>query len=164
MTCTQATPPRCTSRGLRAHQRVNAQAQRFACEQHTAIDTESAKMQTHSAKTAYFWLLSPNGSAVWRSHHLTSRPDHHQTGGIALHEAPTRRRHAEEGLHVVQNHHRWRCGKRRRARLRHPWAARTGRAAHWHTQQPGPTAGPGAQKIRGPASYNQRHTATRSVL
>ena len=38
------------------------------------------------------------------------------------------------------------------------------RAAHWHTQQPGPTAGPGTQKIRGSTSNNQRHTATRSVL
>lgn len=27
----------------------------------------------------------------------------HQTGGIALHEAPTHRRHAARGLHVVQN-------------------------------------------------------------
>ena len=32
------------------------------------------------------------------------------------------------------------------------------------TVQPGPTAGPGAQKIRGSTSNNQRYTATRSVL
>ena len=61
---------------------------------------------------------------------------------------------------------------------RHSWAAvRTtswlaiegrgadgSRAAHWHTQQPSPAAGPGTQKIRGSTSNNQRHTATRSVL
>ena len=34
-------------------------------------------------------------------------------GGIALHDAPTRRRYAEEGLHVVQNPHRYRRGGRR---------------------------------------------------
>ena len=43
-----------------------------------------------------------NGSAVWRLHRLTSGPHHSQSGGIALHEAPTRRRHAPRGLHVVQ--------------------------------------------------------------
>ena len=37
-------------------------------------------------------------------------------------------------------------------------------AAHGHTKQPGPTAGPGAQKICGSTSNNQRHTATLSVL
>ena len=56
------------------------------CEQHTESDTESAKVQTHSSKTAYFWLFSANGSALWRAHHLTLRPRHHQTGGIARHE------------------------------------------------------------------------------
>ena len=86
-----AAPPTRTSRGLRAYQGVDAHIQRFACEQHTEIDTESAKVQTYSDKTAYFWLLLPNGSALWRPHHLTSRPHRHQTGGIALHEAPTRR-------------------------------------------------------------------------
>ena len=33
-------------------------------------------------------------------------------GGIALHEGPTRRRHAPRGLHVVQNPHSHRCGGR----------------------------------------------------
>ena len=35
-------------------------------------------------------------------------------GGIALHEAPTRRRHASRGLHVVQTPHLHRHGGRRR--------------------------------------------------
>ena len=39
----------------------------------------------------------------------------HQTGGIALHEAPTRRRHTPGRLRVVQNPHRCRCGERRAA-------------------------------------------------
>ena len=48
-------------RGLRAYQRVNTHVQGFAREQHTEIDTESAKVQTHSAKSAYFWLFHPMG-------------------------------------------------------------------------------------------------------
>ena len=35
MTCAWAAPPTCRSRGLRAHQRVNAHVQGLACEQHT---------------------------------------------------------------------------------------------------------------------------------
>ena len=54
MTCAWATPPTCRARGRRAYHGVNVHVQRFACEQHTEIDTESAKVQTHSAKTAYF--------------------------------------------------------------------------------------------------------------
>ena len=40
----------------------------------------------------------------------------------------------------------------------------TRRTTRQHTEQPGSAAGPGAQKIRGSTSNNQRHTATRSVL
>ena len=61
MTCAWATPPRCTSRGLRAHQRVNAHVQGFMCEQHTAIDTESAKVQTHCLKMTDFRHFCPMG-------------------------------------------------------------------------------------------------------
>ena len=86
MMCVWAAPPTRTSRGLRAYQGVDAHIQRFACEQYTEIDTESAKVQTYSDKTAYFWLLSPNGSALWRPHR-------HQTGG-ELHY--TRVRHADD--------------------------------------------------------------------
>ena len=103
MTCAQAAPPRRMLRGLRAYKGVDAHIQGFACEQHTAIDTESAKVQTHCFKMTDFRLFSPNGSAVWRAHRLTSRPHHRQSGGIALHEGPTRRRHAASGLRVVQN-------------------------------------------------------------
>ena len=94
MTCTWAMPPRRTSRGLRAHQRVNVHVQRFACEQHTAIDTESAKVQTHCLKMTDFRRLLPNGSALWRTHHLTSWPHHHQTGEMASLEP----RHAGDTL------------------------------------------------------------------
>ena len=103
MTCAQAAPPRRMLRGLRAYKGVDAHIQGFACEQHTAIDTESAKVQTHCFKMTDFRLFSPNGSAVWRAHRLTSRPHHRQSGGIALHEGPTRRRHTPRRLHVVQN-------------------------------------------------------------
>ena len=113
MTCAQAAPPRRMLRGLRAYKGVDAHIQGFACEQHTAIDTESAKVQTHCLKMTDFRLFSPNGSAVWRAHRLTSRPHHRQSGGIALHEGPTRRRHTPRRLHVVQNPHRRHRGHRR---------------------------------------------------
>ena len=58
MTCTWAASPRCMLRGLGAYQRVNAHVQVFAREQHTEIDTESAKVQTHSAKSAYFGFFT----------------------------------------------------------------------------------------------------------
>ena len=107
MTCTWAPPPRRMSRGLRAYQRVNAHVQGFAREQRAEIDTESAKVQTHCLKLTDFRLFSPNGSAVWRAHRFTSQPHRHQTGGIALHEAPTRRSHGPRRLRVVQNPHHW---------------------------------------------------------
>ena len=62
-------------------------------------------MQTHSATTVGFGLILPNGSALWRPHRLKSRPRRHQSGGIALHEGSTRRRHAARRLRVVQNPH-----------------------------------------------------------
>ena len=39
MTCAWAAPPTCRSRGLRAHQRVNAHVQGLACEQHSTTGT-----------------------------------------------------------------------------------------------------------------------------
>ena len=39
-------------------------------------------MQTHSAKTALFRRFSPNGSALWRPHHLKPRPHRHQPGEL----------------------------------------------------------------------------------
>ena len=84
-----------------------------------------AKTQTHSAKTALFHRFSPNWSALWRPNSVKSRLCRHQSGGIALHEGATRRRHAVRGLRVVQTprHHRWGgCWRDRRAWLRCPWA------------------------------------------
>ena len=69
-------------------------------------------MQTHSATTVGFGLILPNGSALWRPHRLKSRPRRHQSGGIALHEGSTRRRHAARRLRVVQNPHHHRHGER----------------------------------------------------
>ena len=85
-----------------------------------------AKTQTHSAKTALFHRFSPNWSALWRPNSVKSRLCRHQSGGIALHEGATRRRHAARGLRVVQNPRHHRCGgcwRDRRAWLRCPWAA-----------------------------------------
>ena len=39
-------------------------------------------MQTHSAKTALCRRFSPNGSALWRPHHLKPRPHRHQPGEL----------------------------------------------------------------------------------
>ena len=72
-----------------------------------------AKTQTHSAKTALFHRFSPNWSALWRPNSVKSRLCRHQSGGIALHEGATRRRHAVRRLRVVQNPHRHRRGERR---------------------------------------------------
>ena len=66
---------------------------------------ELPKTQTTSAKMGESGVLCSRWSAFWAPHHLEQRPRHHQTGGIALHEGPTRRRHAAEGRHVVQNPH-----------------------------------------------------------
>ena len=164
-----------------AQQEVEAHVQGATHEQHATPDTESAKTQTHSAKTGLFRRFSPNGSALWRPRDLKPRPHRHQSGGIALHGGPTRRRHAASKLHVVQNpHHYWCEGRRRtpqgqaaatmggggawpdnestrRAKL----AARTasGRAAaHGHTKQPGPTARPdGTRNTSGATSNNTQH-------
>ena len=140
MTCAWATTPRRTSSGLRAHQGVNVHVQGLTCEQHTMPGAVVPKTQTTSPLTARFQHFSPRWSALWAPHHLTSGPHCRQSGGIALHEAPTRRRHASRGLHVVQNPHLHRHGGRRRdsgAWPRRPWAAgpgvtfQTATQPHW---------------------------------
>ena len=64
MTCARAAPPRCTSRGLRAYQRVTVHVQGLACEQHTAPDTVAPKTQTTSPATARFQRSSPRWSGT----------------------------------------------------------------------------------------------------
>ena len=103
MRCAWATLPTCTSRGLCAYQRVNAHVQGFAYKRHSTTDTTAPKTQTTSPTTPRFHRFSPRWSALWAPHHLKPRRHRLQTGGIARHEAPTRRRHAARGLHVVQN-------------------------------------------------------------
>lgn len=80
-------------------------AARSSASTHTIPDTTTPKTQTTSPITARCQRFSPRRSALWARHQSKRRPHHHQTGGIALHEAPTRRRHAARGLHVVQNPH-----------------------------------------------------------
>ena len=111
-----------------------------------------AKTQTHSAKTALFHRFSPNWSALWRPNPVKSRLRRHQSGGIALQEGATRRRHAARGLRVVQNPRHHRCGgcwRDRRAWLRCPWAA----------------AGSGPDKFRMqfPHDMNQRALKNRRI-
>ena len=92
--------------GLRAIERVNARNCGFACEYHTTTDTVAPKTQTTSPLAARFQGFSPRWSAIWALHHHKSRPRRRQSGGIALHGGPTRRRHAARRLRVVQNPHR----------------------------------------------------------
>ena len=67
---------------------------------------DSPKTQTTSPLAARCQRFSPNGSALWRPHHLKPRCHRRQAGGIALHGGSTRRRHAARRLRVVQNPHR----------------------------------------------------------
>ena len=93
---------------------------------HTMFDTVAPKAQTTSPLAARFQGFSQRWSAVWAPHHLKPRPCRHQTGGIALHGGPTRRRHAVRRLRVVQNPRRppvWRTPVARRARPQY-WLAR----------------------------------------
>ena len=45
-------------------------------------DAESAKTQTHSAKTALFHRFSPNGSALWRPHPLKALTGRQHAGEL----------------------------------------------------------------------------------
>ena len=126
MRCAWATLPTCTSRGLRAYQRVNAHVQGFAYKRHSTTDTTAPKTQTTSTTTPRFHRFSSRWSALWAPHHLKPRPYHHQSEGIALHEGHhsplvrasrppnggigiirgvTRRRHADSQLLMLQNPH-----------------------------------------------------------
>ena len=67
---------------------------------------ELPKTQDTSPLAARFQCFSPRWSEVLAPHHRKPRPRRHQSGGIALHGGPTRRRHAARRLRVVQNPHR----------------------------------------------------------
>ena len=70
-------------------------------------------------KQAIFSDFRPMGLHFGGHTPFDSRPRRRQSGGIALHGGPTRRRHAARGLRVVQNPRRppvWRTPVARRAR------------------------------------------------
>ena len=46
--------------------------------------------------SALYRRFSPNGSTLWRPHHLKPRPHRHQPGEITPSKPPTRRRHADD--------------------------------------------------------------------
>ena len=138
MRCAWAAPPRRMLRGLRAHQRVNAHFQRFACEQHTAIDTESSKVQTHCLKMTDFRRFLPNGSAVWRAHRLASRPHRFQKGEMASLEP----RHAVTQLLMLPNPHHHRHEGCRTTSQRTDRSSRCGRLAGRPRCSPSPRPGP----------------------
>ena len=69
------------------------------------------KTQTTSPTTARLQCNLPRWSALWTQQCSRPRPHRHQSGGIALHEGSTRRRHAARRLRVVQNPHHHRHGE-----------------------------------------------------
>ena len=69
------------------------------------------KTQTTSPTTARLQCHLPRWSALWAQQCSRPRPHRHQSGGIALHEGSTRRRHAARRLRVVQNPHHHRHGE-----------------------------------------------------
>ena len=103
MRCAWATLPTCTSRGLCAYQRVNAQVQGFAYKRHTTRDTTAPKTQTTSPTTPRF---SPFFTEVvctlgtTAPHVAASPPPKGGNGGI---RDPTRRRHAASQPLMLQN-------------------------------------------------------------
>ena len=85
---------------------------------HATTDATTRKTQITSPTTRHFQRISPRWSAFWVPHRLRLGPHRDQLGGFALHEAPTRRRHATRRLHVVQNPHR---SQRRAPRCIQDW-------------------------------------------
>ena len=107
------------------------------CEQHTTTDAESAKVQTHSAKTSRFWSLFTQ----WVCSLATTPPQTASSsppnGGNCIIRAATRRRYPASQLLMLQNPHRRRCGG---AEAPQSMAAGTGPVA-----EPGPVAVAGRQ-------------------
>ena len=68
---------------------------------HTAPDTTRPKRRLPRPQGPSFSAFRQGGLHFGRNTPHTHPPN----GGIALHEAPTRRRHAARGLHVVQKPH-----------------------------------------------------------
>ena len=90
-------------------------------------DTVMPKTQSTSPTTARFQRFRPRWSAVWAQHRHQMQLRHQQSGGIARHEGPKRRRHAARGLHVVQNPHQCRDIER---------VSRAGRKTHTPQRPP----------------------------
>ena len=77
---------------------------------------------------------------------MNSRPPN---GGIALHEAPTRRRHGARRLRVAQKPHRYRCGGCRRPRKAWPWGRLAVAGSQARNSSPGtPLQRPTREKVR----------------
>ena len=112
-------------------------------------DAESAKTQTHSAKTALFHRFSPNGSALWRPHPLKALTGRQHAGELRH----PRLRHAVRGLRMAQNPLCCRCGGCRR-----DWKTRAGLVGLAAVPVGGGRAWLGFKPTR-PATH-QRHSTT----
>ena len=104
----------CRSTGDHAIYRVSARNNVLTCEQYATTGTVVPTTRTTSPTTVRCHWCLPRWSALWAPHQPTPRSECHQTGGIARHEAPTRRRHTPGRLRVVHNPHRRRYGGRQR--------------------------------------------------
>ena len=84
---------------------------------------QNADRLAHNSPLSAFFVEAVCTVGTTPVHEAASPPP---IGGIALHEAPTRRRHAGSQLLMLQNPHCCRCREQRRgrrARPRCPWAA-----------------------------------------
>ena len=105
MTCAWATPPTCISRGLRAHQGVNAHVQRLTRGQHTPRETHLCpKRRPPRSQPPVFSIFRLGGLQF--GHHTTSNHDLTATKrGNCTIRSTTRRRHADSQLLMLQNPH-----------------------------------------------------------
>ena len=125
----------CRLTGDHAIYRVSAWNNVLTCEQYATTGTVVPATRTTSPTTVRCHWCLPRWSALWVPHQPAPGSECHQSGGlhdmrlgwafqlvrlsrqsggIARHEAPTRRRHTPGRLRVVHNPHHHRRGERRR--------------------------------------------------
>ena len=165
MTCAWALPPTCTSRGLRAHQRVNAHVQRFACEQHSTTGTVVPKARAQAP--------SIGGELHYMRHRHHRQPNFARNLSRSFFEMPQKRCNSNDAnsmfesvvgelrAELLVDSHSWASGQRteptHRAADR---SSRHGRLAGRPRCSPAPRPGPAPIKPAGPqasASVTQQH-------
>ena len=105
MTCARAAPPRCTSRGLRAYQRVTVHIQGVRAQttdhaRHTCAQNADHLAHKSSFSAFFVEVVCTVGAT---SPHAAAPPP--PLGGNCIIRTSTRRRHAVNQLLVLQNPH-----------------------------------------------------------